>query len=262
MEAREAARRTDELMNIVGIGHLANRYPAQLSGGQQQRVSLARAVVVEPSLLLLDEPLSNLDAALRRDVRTNIRSLQQTLNQTAVFVTHDQEEALSISDIIAVLNQGQVEQIGTPNELWSSPNTAFVAKFMGVENIFDANIMRRMSGSEAIMKIENGSGQPLDNRFVGIRPAAIRLRELRNNYSSTVDAVLVAIDGVISSQVYLGRAVEYTCRAKEDSEQIIKVESTIGSIPIFNVGDEVTLEIDVSAINNLVDDRSKLLGTG
>ncbi len=126
--------RARELLDLVGLSAMAHRYPHQLSGGQQQRVALARALAIEPSVLLLDEPLSALDAQVRVQLRNEIRRVQTHLNITTLFVTHDQEEALSISDRVVVLSQGQIEQAGTPAEIYSSPRTAFVAQFVGTMN--------------------------------------------------------------------------------------------------------------------------------
>ena len=134
----ETARRTGRALEMVRLAGLADRYPKQLSGGQQQRVALARALVYEPRVLLLDEPLSNLDAKLRIEMRSEIRNLQRELGLTALYVTHDQEEALSISDRVMVMNQGRVEQISAPWDLYNRPRTLFVASFVGTANILPA----------------------------------------------------------------------------------------------------------------------------
>jgi ABC-type Fe3+/spermidine/putrescine transport system ATPase subunit len=128
------SRRVDEVLDLVGLAHLADRWPRQLSGGQQQRVAVARALAVEPLVLLMDEPLSNLDAKLRREMRIELRSLQQRTKTTTVFVTHDQEEALVMSDRVAVMNNGIVEQVGTPVDVYERPATDFVAGFIGSAN--------------------------------------------------------------------------------------------------------------------------------
>jgi putative spermidine/putrescine transport system ATP-binding protein len=131
----ETQRRVDEALRLVQLTPYADRLPGQLSGGQQQRVAIARAVVVEPPLVLMDEPLSNLDAALRLDMRTEIRRLHQSLGLTTVYVTHDQEEALSLADRLVVLREGEVQQVGTPEELYRSPANPYVAGFMGYRNM-------------------------------------------------------------------------------------------------------------------------------
>lgn len=133
--SREAASRAQDALELVGLGHLADRYPHQLSGGQQQRVALARALVTEPRVLLLDEPLSALDAKVRVQLRDEIRRIQLRLGITTVFVTHDQEEALAVSDRIAVMNAGRIEQIGTPEDLYLQPASPAVAAFVGLSSI-------------------------------------------------------------------------------------------------------------------------------
>jgi len=139
----ELNTRVDETLAFVGLERLGDRYPSQLSGGQQQRVALARALVIRPQVLLLDEPLSNLDAKLREQLRWELRSLQQRLGMTFVYVTHDQEEALSMSDWIAVMNEGRVEQAGPPGEIYYRPRTAFVAGFVGTVNLVPASALGR-----------------------------------------------------------------------------------------------------------------------
>jgi len=133
----EMEKRITDALRLVGLPDKNERYPRQLSGGQQQRVALARALVIEPSVLLLDEPLSNLDAKLRAEMRFELKRIQQESGVTSVFVTHDQEEALTLSDKIVVMNAGEIAAIGSPKEIWDNPGSAFVADFLGVENIFD-----------------------------------------------------------------------------------------------------------------------------
>ncbi|MGH2626911.1 MAG: ABC transporter ATP-binding protein, partial [Anaerolineales bacterium] len=174
--AAEIARRVGDVLTLVGLPDVGRRYPAQLSGGQQQRVALARALVMEPKVLLFDEPLSNLDAKLRKRVRGEIRELQQRLGITSIYVTHDQAEALALSDVIIVMNQGRVEQIGTPRDLYQYPATQFVADFIG-----EANLLR---GRYADGRVSIG---PLSVAFrqedvapgevmVVVRPEAINVR--------------------------------------------------------------------------------------
>ncbi len=158
----EVRERVHRVMEIVGLISTANRYPHTLSGGQQQRVALARGLVIEPDVLLLDEPLSNLDAALRAEMRAELRRLHDELRMTTVYVTHDQTEALMLSDRIAVLNSGKVEQIGSPREIYESPSTPFVAKFMGNWNCLDATVdtsgLLRLRGAHATtLKVDTGA---------------------------------------------------------------------------------------------------------
>ncbi len=139
----ERARRVDEALKLVGLDHFAARYPSQLSGGQQQRVALARTIVIEPQVLLLDEPLSNLDANLRVQMRQDLLKLQRRLGITTIFVTHDQEEANAICDRIAVLADGVVQQVGRPDELYDNPKNRFVARFLGSANMLDGRVVRQ-----------------------------------------------------------------------------------------------------------------------
>ena len=153
--SEEAKVRTTDALRLVGMEHLAHRLPAQLSGGQQQRVAVARAVVVRPSVLLMDEPLSNLDAKLRIQMRRDIREMQSSLKITTVYVTHDQADALAVSDRIAVMKDGLVEQLASPEELYRKPRTPFVARFLGNENIITGTV----TATDGITATINHSGR-------------------------------------------------------------------------------------------------------
>ena len=157
----EINSRVANALKMVGLEAFADRRPAQLSGGQQQRVALARAIVIEPQVLLLDEPLSNLDARLRVDMRQEIRRLQQQLGITTLYVTHDQVEAMSISDRVVVMNQGEIEQIGTPESIFAAPETVFVADFMGFDNRFNAAVLSVEDGGLTV----NWGGAPIEVRW-------------------------------------------------------------------------------------------------
>jgi len=149
--AKQARRaRAIEMLGRVGMGKRAEDYPAELSGGQQQRVALARALVVRPSVLLLDEPLSNLDARLREDMQIELRQIQRNLGTTTILVTHDQIEAMSLSDRIVVMSKGSIEQIGTPQEVYERPASAFVAQFLGKTNEFRATVDRTVSPAKLV----------------------------------------------------------------------------------------------------------------
>jgi putative spermidine/putrescine transport system ATP-binding protein len=180
---QEVARRTDEAIRLVQLQEHAGKLPGQLSGGQQQRVAIARAVVLEPSLVLMDEPLSNLDAKLRLEMRTEIRRLHQSLGLTTVYVTHDQEEALSMADRLVVLRKGRVQQIGTPEELHTRPANWHVADFMGFRNLLQLQVAEA-SGGRAVVQ---GAGLRLtatpmapvsagDRVVVGVRPDELVVR--------------------------------------------------------------------------------------
>jgi putative spermidine/putrescine transport system ATP-binding protein len=149
-------KRVDEMLDIIHMGEFAHRYPHQLSGGQQQRVALARALAIQPQVLLLDEPLSALDAKIRLSLRQEIRVIQRTLGITTIYVTHDQEEALSISDRIVVMNKGRIEQVGTPLAIYNAPQTSFVASFVGTLNVLHATVEDAVGGRVTV------EGQPLN----------------------------------------------------------------------------------------------------
>ncbi len=194
----EIRKRVDEMLELIKLPSLGERYPWQLSGGQQQRVALARALAGKPQVLLLDEPLSALDAKIRISLRQDIRALQRELGITSIFVTHDQEEALSISDRIAVMNEGRVEQIGTPLEIYNYPRTRFVASFVGTLNILSGHVVDPATGKMAVDGQELTTAQelPADDagkkRLLALRPEAIVLESPaagRNTLQATVEEV-------------------------------------------------------------------------
>ena len=160
---REAQERSRAVLELVGLGDLSARSAADLSGGQQQRVALARALVHEPRVVLFDEPLSNLDANLRARMRTELQLLQARLRFTAIFVTHDQEEALSLSDHIVIMNRGAVEQAGSPQDIFKNPQTAFTARFLGYSNIFPGQVVAR--DDSGVVQIEIGQDLRLSARW-------------------------------------------------------------------------------------------------
>ncbi|WP_122088391.1 ABC transporter ATP-binding protein [Halalkalicoccus subterraneus] len=199
-------QRVEELLDLVDLGGMGGRDPEQLSGGQQQRVALARALAPGPRLLLLDEPLSALDARLRTDLRAQIRRIQSDLGVTTVYVTHDQAEALAISDRIAVLRDGRVEQIDTPRGIYRNPTTPFVASFIGENNVFDARV--RESGAESTrLEIEGESitGPPLETAAESVlccvRPEAFSMDGGENR-----------LDVAVESWEFLGESVRVHCR--------------------------------------------------
>lgn len=190
--------RVKEMLALIKLDRLADRFPWQMSGGQQQRVALARALANQPKVLLLDEPLSALDAKIRISLREEIRALQRALNITTIFVTHDQEEALSISDRIVVLNDGCAEQIGTPSEIYNSPRTRFVASFIGTLNHVHAKVDDVASGTVRVGEQRLRSSQSLQGMHSGqrcllaLRPEAICLTPPepgKNNLQAVVDDV-------------------------------------------------------------------------
>ncbi|MDT8855580.1 ABC transporter ATP-binding protein [Paracoccaceae bacterium Fryx2] len=173
----ESDARVAEMLGLIGLSELGARYPFQLSGGQQQRVALARALAVKPRVLLLDEPLSALDAKIRVSLRAEIRAIQQKLGITTIFVTHDQEEALSMSDRIVVMNGGMAEQVGAPFEIYNHPRTRFVASFVGTLNQIDAEVTAPATGELRIAGVAASLGRPIPagRAALALRPEALRL---------------------------------------------------------------------------------------
>jgi putative spermidine/putrescine transport system ATP-binding protein len=199
----QRAARIAELLDLVGLGHAAKRYPHQLSGGMQQRVALARALAIEPRVLLLDEPLSALDAKVRVQLREEIRRIQLRLGITTIYVTHDQEEALSISDRVAVLSHGRIEQIAAPEVIYSAPATPFVAEFVGTMNRFEATVADAGVGTVdfegSLLAVDAVRGRPQGERvLVLVRPELVELEPAANGGGDG------ALAGEIVSQTFLG----------------------------------------------------------
>ena len=188
----ERRNRVAEMLDLVQLAGLANRKPAQLSGGQRQRVALARALINQPQILLLDEPLGALDLKLRQQMQLELKAIQQRLGITFIFVTHDQEEALTMSDRLAVFNQGKIEQIGSPSEVYEHPPTPFVANFVGTSNLISGSVAQHLTGSPAAF---------------AIRPEKIQILPLEVEMSES-DLVCSAI-GQIQDILYLGMYTRY-----------------------------------------------------
>lgn len=199
-EARSCALNGLELVGLQGFD---NRLPSELSGGQQQRVAVARALVLEPQVLLFDEPLSNLDAKLRRQVREDIRAIQQDLGLTVVYVTHDQEEALAVSDEIVVMRNAAIAQMGTPRQLYDAPNDRFVADFIGEANLLECQIVD-INGDAATIEIE-GYLHTLPRRGLSEGPATIAVRPSRLVIGSDQ-----GIPATVAKATYVGVRMEYT----------------------------------------------------
>lgn len=216
-EAREKAEEGLALVGLAGMGH---RLPAELSGGQQQRVAVARALVLEPQVLLLDEPLSNLDARLRRRVRTEIRELQQRLGFTAVYVTHDQDEALAVSDTIIVMKEGDIAQKGSPRELYEAPASAFIADFMGEANVLPCEVSSVEHGVATVhigsLVHKCPSKQAIQGKAqLAVRPNAVQLEP----------AATGALMGVISHSAYLGDHIEYEVETEHGKLFVVDMEA-------------------------------------
>jgi len=214
----DAQRRVIEALALVKLDHLADRLPKQLSGGQQQRVALARAIVYEPDVLLLDEPLSALDAKLRHEVRADLRRLQSKLGLTTIFVTHDQDEALSVADRIVVMSAGKVEQVGTPREIYQRPASRFVAEFIGLTNIFAGAVEPggrfRAAGGESFV-VPAGTRQGVS--AFAVRPEQIMLR--RDAAPGVSDAS--GLPGTVEDIVYRGALTELVVRTASGMPLIV-----------------------------------------
>jgi iron(III) transport system ATP-binding protein len=201
----ELARRVGQMLEIVGLAGYAGRYPHELSGGQQQRVALARALVVQPDTLLLDEPLSNLDANLREQMRFEIRRIHQQTGITMIYVTHDQAEAMVIADRIAVMNQGRIEQVGSPQEIYTRPRSRFVAGFLGQTNCLAGRLVTPgvvRCGEMEFRATGDGEFRAGDDVVLCVRPRAVQVR--RRGAAGAVSGAPNTVPGTLAQQAYLG----------------------------------------------------------
>ncbi|MCC6320670.1 MAG: ABC transporter ATP-binding protein [Phycisphaerales bacterium] len=242
--AAERDRRVAEALDAVQMGQYAQRRPNQLSGGQQQRVALARALVIRPDVLLLDEPLSNLDAKLRIELRSEIRRICKQSGITGVYVTHDQKEALSMADRVAIVNRGRVVQVGPPDELYRRPSSPFVAEFLGETNFIPARFVEqqgrhiavqtpigRLVGTSAADSIDSST-----NLVVSLRPEAVRINtsDGRNNMFGRVEA-----------STYLGETAQLLTELAGSSGEVIRIRaSLLNPRAGTSVGEKVTLSAD------------------
>lgn len=226
----ETKRRVGEALELVRMSDFAKRRPGQLSGGQQQRVALARALVLRPRVLLLDEPLGALDAKLRKQLQLELRAVQREVGITFVYVTHDQEEALTMSDQIAVMAGGRVEQIGPPEEIYSAPATTYVAGFLGAANIFDADVIESRAGS-AVCTALSTTVHAAVNGVSGPGPAAIVIRPERITLLTPGDAIdpgCNVIAGTISEVVYLGSSTQVHVDVGQPTALVVEVPNHAG----------------------------------
>jgi putative spermidine/putrescine transport system ATP-binding protein len=227
-------KRVNDVLRLVGLPGKNDRYPRQLSGGQQQRVALARALVIEPRVLLLDEPLSNLDAKLRAEMRFELKRIQQESGVTSVFVTHDQEEALTLSDKIVVMKDGEIAAIGSPKEIWGNPGSAFVADFLGVENIFEitreSDTKLDLNGMPLAINTANSPND--DNLSVGIRSLEI---EMMSGESGQTDNLL---SGTVRQSSYRGTVSTHIVDCP-NLDRPIYASTTLD----FEVGQKVSLRL-------------------
>ncbi len=232
----EIAPRVKEALELVQIAHLAKRKPSELSGGQQQRVALARAFVIEPSVLLMDEPLSNLDAKLRVQMRTVIKKLQRKLGITTIYVTHDQEEALAISDRIAVMKDGVIMQCGTPQDIYAKPQNPFVAGFIGTSNFLDCTVSAGGEVTVEGLQIK----VPVQKDYTGAAKLSARPEQLFFADSG--------LPGEVLFSTFLGDFVEYEVRLA-DGQDLIVNEYTKDTNAVHEAGEKVFLNFDPTRIS-------------
>jgi spermidine/putrescine ABC transporter ATP-binding subunit len=236
----EIAQRIPQLLAQLQLSPFAQRYPKQLSGGQQQRVALARALAFNPGVLLLDEPLAALDKQLRGDMQFELRKLQREVGITTIFVTHDQEEALSLSDRIAVLHEGKILQVGTPHEVYKFPCCRFVAEFIGEANMLQGAIVS--SGRDAMLQIDGieekhrlSSAHGSGTVSVLLRPEKLRLHTVGESIPPSQNAVR----GRIVNSVFIGTSLKY--QVEIGSRHVLRVDSHADREQPANIGDEVVL---------------------
>ena len=240
----EIKGRVDEILRIVKMDHLKERMPAKLSGGQQQRIALARALVINPEVLLMDEPLSNLDAKLRVEMRNVIKRIHDSIGVTTVYVTHDQEEALAISDRIAVMYNGVIQQIGTPKEIYQRPANVFVSNFIGVSNIIEVKL--ETIGSKKVLVfspdytefIENISEEAVigEKVILSVRPEEFIISNDGRG-----------IKGIVRSSIFLGMTIHYFVELQDGNE--VEVIQIIDNEDIIADGSEIFLKINTERVN-------------
>ncbi len=249
----ETERRVNDVLEKVKITHLRDRMPENMSGGQQQRIALARAMVIEPDVLLMDEPLSNLDAKLRLEMREVIRDLQKSVGITTIYVTHDQEEAMAVSDRIAVMKDGVIQQIGTPRSIYHRPMNIFVANFIGSTNIISG------AGSGRTVKVEGyeteipAIREPLDPG------TAIKL-SVRPEELILMPADAPGIKGEVVNSTYLGNMTHYLVRLSTGDE--IKIIQESSETDYLSPGDPVNLSINTAKVNVFSEDGETNLTRG
>jgi iron(III) transport system ATP-binding protein len=213
LDRAAVARKVEAILATARLAELAQRYPAELSGGQQQRVSLARALIVEPETLLLDEPLSNLDANLREEMRFEVRRLHDAYRYTTVYVTHDQSEAMTTADLIAVMNAGRIEQIGSPREVYDRPRSEFVARFLGGSNIVRGTALDATHISFAGSPIRcNGAG------LVAGTPTSVSIRQHDIGIGASQRQADNTLEGTVARNVFLGSTRDYIVEAKDGTQ--------------------------------------------
>ena len=239
LDKKTVEEETNKFLEMMKIAEYADRLPQNLSGGQQQRVALARALAVKPDVLLMDEPLSNLDAKLRLEMRQAIRNIQRELGITTVYVTHDQEEAMSISDTIAVMDHGVIQHLGTPKEIYQRPANLFVSTFIGRSNILDGKVSGGTLLLEGVqLEHDSWTKVPSGEVKVSVRPEEFLIRSENDGTS---------IPGQVTDSIYLGMDTHYMVKLADGSEVLVIQESTLQEN--YRVGEQVWLAVNRSKIN-------------
>ena len=232
--------RVEQLLSLVGLPEQADKYPAQLSGGQQQRVALSRAIATSPALLLLDEPLSALDAKVRARLRQEIKALHRTLDVTTIMVTHDQEEALTMADRIVVMNQGVIEQVGTPNEVYDTPETAFVADFIGAMNFLQATreTAEKMRVGKSVLDCPQAATHPGKELCLALRPEDVVIEPTDDGRPNRFQAT-------VQTHEFLGAFVRVQVRlvTAPDTALIVDIAATRARSLNLHVGDNIAIAL-------------------
>jgi spermidine/putrescine transport system ATP-binding protein len=256
LDKGEIASRVNEALDLVKLGPFAKRRPGQLSGGQQQRVALARALVLKPSVLLLDEPLGALDAKLRRSLKVELKALQEQVGITFLYVTHDQEEALTMSDRLAVMRDGQIVQTGRPNEVYEEPADTYVADFLGVSNLMPVDVISRGPGSrctvklgESVLQVDHGGESAPDCPHAVIRPERVRVEEFGSEGPNRVPAMVERL-------VYLGSSTQVILRLAPGAElhAVLQNDGGQGQVAQLSQGTPVHAFLHPDALRVLAGD--------
>ena len=259
MSKEQIKEQTDKFMKLMQIDQFADRLPERLSGGQQQRVALARALCIEPDVLLFDEPLSNLDAKLRVEMRTVIKNIQHSVGITTVYVTHDQEEAMAVSDRIAVMNAGVIQHVGTPKNIYQRPANLFVSTFIGRSNVMDGKLeaadgklwLITKSGYKAELNNVQEQYQKSQDVVLSVRPEEFLLNR---------DANAEGISAIVDDCVFLGLMTHYFVHLESGEEVEIIQESSIDSI--IEPGTQIRLTLNTEKVNVFTADGEANILTG
>jgi iron(III) transport system ATP-binding protein len=263
MPKADIDKKVMEFLDMVGLGDLHDRPPGQLSGGQQQRVALARSLIVEPSVLLLDEPLSNLDALLREQMRVEIRRIQKSLGTTAVYVTHDRVEAMTLSDRVIVMRDGRIQQIGTPQQIYEDPDSKFIAGFVGKAAFFPVELLEKRATTKTAKTASGSSGSSGGSWACKLKNKTYELSRFASDVELGKEAVIMArpeslrlaesgvgaVEGIVKMNVYLGHSIESFVETP-DGEVLIQIDDP-ASKKIYSEGAKVSIEFNSERIRLL-----------